>query len=349
MPAIRILLTHPYGWPYVRRGAEREVHELAGRLVAAGQDARVLTGSPHSLTRADVVAGARVRYVRAPRLPSWPEPGPGFGAVALAGSLTTRPDVVHCLHYADAYGAVRGRAPVVLKLTGTVLPDRVEGLDARMFVSSLRRAREVWVNSTWAAEQMAGFGVPMRVVPAGLDTARFAPGVRARHPLVVCAAAGDEPRKRVEDLLAAWPAVCAQLPDAELVLAGASPRAGLPAGVRLVGVLDDLALPALYAGAWVVVAPAVHEALGLVTLEALASGTPVAGVRSGNTTALLSAPGTGTLAAPCDPASLAEAIVEAAVLSQDPATAARCRAVAVGYDWGQVVPRVLEGYRRVLS
>jgi phosphatidylinositol alpha-mannosyltransferase len=344
---IRILLTHPYGWPHVRRGAEREVHELAGRLVAAGHDARVLTGTPHGLTRRGEQAGAPVRWVRTPRV--GPEPGPAFGAVALAGSLLGRPDVVHCLHYADAYGAVHGRAPVVLKLTGTVLPERATGLDARMLVSAMERSAEVWVNSPWAREQMAGFGVPMRVVPAGLDTARFVPGERADRPLVVCAAAGDEPRKRLEDLLAAWPAVRAAVSDAELVLAGTTTRAGLPAGVRAVGVLDDVALAALYPRAWAVVAPAVHEALGLVTLEALASGTPVAGVASGATAALLADPATGALAQPLDPGSLAEAVLAALALAHEPGTAERCRAAAEPYDWSRVVPQVLEGYRRVLS
>lgn len=322
------------------------MHELAGRLVAAGHDARVLTGTPHGLTRRGREAGAPVRWVRTPRLAV--EPGPAFGAVALAGSLLGRPDVVHCLHYADAYGAVHGRAPVVLKLTGTVLRERATGLDARMLVSALQRSAEVWVNSAWARDQMADFGVPLRVVPAGLDTSRFVPGPRAERPLVVCAAAGEEPRKRLVDLLEAWPAVRAGLPGAELVLAG-TVRSDLPPGVRAVGVLGDAALADLYARAWAVVAPAVHEALGLVTLEALASGTPVAGAASGATAALLADPRTGALAEPLDPGSLAEAVLAAAALAHEPGTAQRCRAAAEPYDWSRVVPQVLEGYRRVLS
>ena len=348
MPTIRVLLTHPYGWPHVRRGAEREVHELAGRLVGAGHQARVLTGQPAGLTRRDVVAGAPVRYVRTPRMGSWPEPGPGFAAASLLGSLLCRPDVVHCLHYADAAGAARGRAPVVLKLTGTVLPTMVHGLDARLLRSALERSAEVWVNSPWAAAQMSGFGVSMRVLPAGLDTGRFVPGERSPHPLVVCAAAGDEPRKRVEDVLACWPTVRAALPGAELVLAG-SPGVALPEGARSVGVLGDADLAALYARAWVVVAPAMYEALGLVTLEALASGTPVAGADSGATTSLLAAPGVGALAAPMDPTSLAAAVLAAAELSHDPSTAVRCRNVALAYDWSVVLPQVVEGYRRVVG
>jgi glycosyltransferase involved in cell wall biosynthesis len=346
--AIRVLLTHPYGWPHVRRGAEREVHELAGRLVAEGHDARVLTGRPAGAARRGVVEGAPVRYVRTLRRSSWPEPGPGFSAAALGASLLTRPDVVHCLHYADAAGAARGRAPVVLKLTGSVLPSRVAGLDARLLRSALERSAEVWVNSAWALEQMAGFGMPMRVVPAGLDTTKFVPGPRSPHPLVVCAAASDEPRKRVADLVACWPAVRQALPGAELVLAGSS-STRLPEGATSVGVLGDAELAALYARAWVVVAPALYEALGLVTLEALASGTPVAGADSGATSELLSAPGVGALADPGSPEALADAVLRAAALSQQPGTAETCRAVSLRYDWSSVLPLVQQGYARVLA
>lgn len=342
---MRVLLTSPYGWPYVRRGAERELHELASRLRRSGQDARVLTGTPQRLTRSGSVLGAPVRWVRVPRRASWPEPGPGFAAAAAVAAV--RADLVHCLHYADAYGATRTRTPVVLKLTGTVLPERVRGLDERLFRGAIGRADEVWANSDWAVEQMADFGVPMRVVPAGLDTSVFRPGLsRSARPLVVCAAAASEPRKRVADLLAAWPAVRRGLPGAELVLAGpGSPP--LPEGARHVGLLDDAALAALYGRAWVVAAPAAYEALGLVTLEALSCGTPVAGVDSGATAALVTPGVTGALAAPFDPGSLAEAVVAAAGLAHDPVTRADCRAVAAAYDWDVVVPQVLAGYARV--
>lgn len=344
---IRVLLTHPYGWPHVRRGAERELHELASRLVATGTQAQVLTGRPGGGERHGTVLGVPVRRVRTPRLPG-AEPGLGFSSAALVTAVRLRPDVVHCLHYADAYGAGRGSRPVVLKLTGVARPEAMRGLDARMLHGALLRAAEVWVNSTYVQQAMNGFGVPMRVVPAGLDTGRFRTGPRAERPLVVCASSPLETHKRVVDLLDAWPAVRRAVPDVELVLAGPRPPE-VPEGASWAGVLDDEALSALYARAWVLAMPSVHEALGLVTLEALAAGTPVAGVASGATPELLAAPGTGTLAAPYDPASFAEAVVAALDLAADPATADRCRAVAAAYDWDVVVPQVVEGYGRVLS
>ena len=346
---MRVLLTHPYGWPHVRRGAERELHELAAHLVRSGVSAGILTGTPHGVTSRGLVDGVPVRYVRSPARPAWEAPGPAFAAIAALGALR-RVDLVHCLHYADAYGASRsGRHPVVLKLTGTVLPERMTGVDGRLLRGALRRADEVWCNSAWAAGQMAGFGVAMRVVPAGVDAEVFRPGPpRAERPLVVCAAAAAAPRKRVTDLLAAWPAIRRELPGSRLVFAGQDAPERLPEGSTYVGALSDAALAQLYARAWVVAAPAVHEALGLVTLEALACGTPVAGVRSGATPDLLP-PGTGELAEPMDPASLAQAVVRAAALSERAQTRAACLTASRPFTWDEVVPTVVGGYRRVLE
>lgn len=357
---MRVLASHPFFWPYVARGAEREVHDVGAGLVARGHDVRLVTGQPSGLTSGAVVDGLRVRHVRTPL------PGPlarrglqregAFGAVVSGASLLSRADVVLAFHYADAVGAhaVRPRRPLVLKLTGAVPRDRVESLpiERRLLGRALAVADEVWVNSAYARDAMAGWGREMAVVPAGLDTSVFRPTVaRSEAAVVLCAASPDEPRKRVVDLVDAWPAVVDALPDASLVLAGhasAQTRAALldrlpPAlrrTVRFAGVLTGEALVAAYSSAHVVVMPSVHEALGLVTLEALSCGTPVAGARSGATPELLGAPGTGALWEPLDPAACAEAVVAAAGLVHVAGTSERCREAALPYALDGVLDEV---------
>ncbi len=258
--------------------------------------------------------------------------------------MLTRADATLCFHYADAVGAKasRPRRPVVLKLTGTVPRERVAGLrvERRLLARALDVADEVWVNSQYALEAMADWDRQMTIVPAGLDLDAFAPCAPRSEPVtVLCASTPDEPRKRVVDLVDAWPHVLDALPGAQLVLAGAASTdtrndllSRLPQPlrdtVRFVGVLEGAALARAYSAASVVVAPSVHEALGLVTLEALACGTPVAGARSGATPELLDLPGTGVLFAPLSPVDCAEAVVAAAALLQDPGTPARCRSAA---------------------
>lgn len=345
----------------MRRGAEREIHGLGTRMVARGHDVRLLTSTPEGLTRAARIDGLPVRYVRLPLPAPLARRGlsdvAAFAAVALLALAAPGPDLVHAWHYGDGWAAVQARRlhrrrPVVLKLTGTVVPERMEHVrvDRKLFREAIAGADEVWCNSRYAQEVMAPFGVPMQVVPAGVDLDRFRPGPRSERPTVLCTSAPDDPRKRVADVVAAWPAVLDAVPEARLVIAGRAREAtrrsllgGLPAAVastvELPGDLADDALAAAYASARAVVAPAVHEALGLTTVEALASGTPVAGARSGATAELV-ADGTGALYEPGDAAGCAAAMVDALSLSDAPGTAERCVAAAQPLGWSAIADRV---------
>lgn len=359
---MHVLLSHPFFWPHVARGAEREVHDVGTRLATRGHRVDLVTGQPSGVTSVTSYDGLRVRYVRTPVPRSLARRGlqreGAFGAVVAGASLLSRADVAACFHYADAVGAkaTRPRRPVVLKLTGTVPRDRVDGLpvERRLLARALDVADEVWVNSRYALEAMAGWGREMSVIPAGLDGTVFRPAApRTEHVTVLCASTPDEPRKRVDDLLAAWPAVRDALPGAQLLLAGAASeqrrRAVTDPSVTFLGVLRGDDLVAAYSSAHAVVAPYVHEALGLVTLEALACGTPVAGARSGATPELLDQPGTGTLFEPLDPTSCAEAVVAAVGLLDDPGTPTRCRTSALRFDLDDVIVQVERGLRRAIG
>lgn len=363
---MRVLVSHPFFWPHVARGAEREVHDVGTGLVRRGHDVRLVTGQPTGVTSLTTYGGMRVRYVRTP-LPGplarrGLQPEGAFGAVVAGASLVSRADVMLAFHYADAVGAkaLRPRRPLVLKLTGAVPRDRVQNVpvERRLLTRALAVADEVWINSVYARDVMADWGIPMTVLPAGLDDSVFLPcAPRAKRPTVLCASTPDEPRKRVVDLVDAWPAVLDLVPDAVLVLAGAAAsgpalleRLPTPAraSVSFVGVLRGPELAAAYSSAHVVVTPSVHEALGLVTLEALACGTPVAGADSGATPELLDQPGTGVLFTPLDPASCAQAVLAALELAQDPLTAQRCRTSAQRYALDGVVDRVEQGLLSLL-
>jgi glycosyltransferase involved in cell wall biosynthesis len=232
-------------------------------------------------------------------------------------------------------------------------------VDRRLFREAIHGVDEVWCNSPFARRAMEGFGVPMEVVPAGVDLDRFRPtGRRAEGPTVLCASAPDDPRKRLSDVMDAWPAVLAEVPEARLVVAGRASAANrralldrLPeaaAGtVELVGDLRDDALVEAYASASAVVAPGLHEALGLSTIEALACGTPVAGARSGATADLV-LPGTGVLYEPADVEGCAAAIVSAMALGASPTTVTACRTAAEPFGWESVVPAVRARWRALL-
>jgi len=103
-----------------------------------------------------------------------------------------------------------------------------------------------------------------------------------------------------------------------------------------------------FASADIFVTPSGHETLGLTAIEALASGLPVVGVRQGGIQSVVT-DAVGALAAPQDPAALAEAVE--GVRRRGPQAlraAARQRAVE-HFSWETTFRRTFELYRLLLA
>ena len=186
------------------------------------------------------------------------------------------PDLVH-LHSAKA--GLAGRLALRGTLPTLFQPHGWSWLAATGVVAALSRRWEkiatrwadgiVCVGEGEAAHaEVAGLVGALRVVRNGVDLDRFRPadlgaqraaraelGLSPTAPLAVCPARWAR-QKGQDVLLAAWAAVRAQCPDAQLALVGgdAPEDLELPEGVRLVGAVADV-LPWL-AAADVVVQPA---------------------------------------------------------------------------------------------
>ena len=362
---MRVALLNPSYWPEVRRGGERLVHDVARGLARRGHDVTVLT-SHRARTTVEMEEGVRV--VRSYRPPTKLMHRRAYEyhltnvPTAFSRTLTGRYDVAHAFFLPDAWAAGRAHAvggpPLVYSFIG--IPTREWAVAQRyrlpMATRAVDEAAAVTVLSEAAAAPFRQFLLrEPTVVPGSVSLEDFAvEAPPAAVPTLVCAASLSDPRKNGPLLLRAFEALRRRRPDVRLELVGAGdPTQGgvaldLPAGAVVREPADDASLARAYASATATVLASVHEAFGLVVVESLAAGTPVAGVRSGALPELLADPRVGALAEPGDVSGLAEAMDRALELGEDPDTARHCRDAAGAYDEAAVLPRYEQLYEEAM-
>ncbi|MFB6506471.1 MULTISPECIES: glycosyltransferase family 4 protein [unclassified Streptomyces] len=175
-----------------------------------------------------------------------------------------------------------------------------EGTDTITYLGEYTRSRIAPALTPGAAGRMVQ-------LPPGVDEKTFHPGsggdlVRARlgladRPVVVCVSR-LVPRKGQDTLILAMPKILARVPDAVLLIVGGGPyaddlkrlavRTGVDASVRFTGPVPWEELPAHYGAGDVFAMPCRTrrggldvEGLGIVFLEASATGLPVVAGDSG--------------------------------------------------------------------
>jgi len=183
-------------------------------------------------------------------------------------------------------------------------------------------------------------------------------GVPALQPGFLLGVGGEDGRKNLEGLLAAYARLPRELRDGhQLViacqmtdgyrdhLARRAAAAGIASRVLLTGYVDDATLIALYQSTALFVFPSLYEGFGLPVAEAMACGAPVV---ASSTSALGEvAPAAGQFD-PADPAAIASAIERALA---DPVTAAALAAAASTPPptWEQAVARAVPVYEHLVA
>jgi phosphatidylinositol alpha-1,6-mannosyltransferase len=197
-------------------------------------------------------------------------------------------------------------------------------------------------------------GARLERLPSGVDTATFRPGagggeIRARHgladrPVVVCVSR-LVPRKGQDVLIRAMPAIRRRVPDAALLIVGGGPyrgtldrlarESGVADAITITGSVPWAELPAHYDAGDVFAMPCRTrraglevEGLGIVFLEASATGLPVVAGDSGGSPDAVLAGETGVVVDGTDVGRVADAV---AAYLEDPDLA---RSVgALGRAW----------------
>lgn len=361
---MRVALTHPYSWPEVRRGAERIIRETARALANRGHDVTILTAgsTPGDELNADGyrVLTYRRRFEDPRRHERW------FGLRLLPDLARGGFDVTHSFMPRDAVACIRsGRVAGHRTLYDEMgLPGySMDGPpDGRMWDgfedrrARLRVARDIDVYGCMsnfalrALESHLGRGGVL--IPGGVRIGEFGPAVeREPVPTILFSGALDVPSKGIHLLLDALARVAADEPDVQLWLSGpGDPTPTLNAGPEVarerttvlpLGAADEQATR--YGRAWVTCLPSWGDSFGMVTLESLASGTPIAVTDSAAPGEMVT-PETGAVARAGDPASIAEALKRCLDLARRPETAAACVERARPYDWDDGIAPMLERY-----
>lgn len=240
---------------------------------------------------------------------------------------------------------------------------------ARYLARFHRRSSRVYTPGEPARRELAALGVSqVEVWGRGVDVHLFRPGQRnaalrqaygAGESLLLLHVGRLAAEKGVERILQGFEAARSRLGDAvriRLIVAGTGPRerslrARAGDDVTWLGNLDRTRmLPQLYASADGFLFASETETLGLVVLEAMASGLPVIATPAGGVADHLRDGQNGLAFAPGDIGGLAEAIVRLAASRElRERLGAGARHTAERLSWDRELDRLDESYRELLE
>lgn len=291
---MKVGIVCPYDWA-APGGVQAHVRDLAEALIDLGHDVSVLApsesddiaesyvvsgGRPISVPYNGSVARLNIGVVSATRVRRWIRDGdfdvvhvhePAAPSLSMLACWVADGPVVATWHSSIDNSRAMRAAYFALQ---TVL----EKVSARIAVSE--KARQTLV------EHLGGDAV---LIPNGVSCKRYAtadplPGYPRSGPTLLFLGRIDEPRKGLQVLLAALPAIGAEHPDVKLLVAGPGDTEALAAAlppevaphVEFLGLVSDADKVAAFHSVDLYVAPNTGgESFGIVLLEAMASKAPV--------------------------------------------------------------------------
>jgi phosphatidyl-myo-inositol alpha-mannosyltransferase len=377
---LRVGLVTPYSWT-VPGGVNHHVEHLAAELEARGHEPWIIA-PVGAMTPARRHVDSRRQAVTERFIPMGNAlPIPSNGSMAyvnfspqIAGRMDRavrfhRFDILHvhepCTPAVAMVAVLMAASPVVgtfhAALESSGFYDR-----ARFVAGAVMKRIDIRVAVSEAARSFpqSRFPGPFRIIPNGVPVEIYSPAVGAtKVPGRILFVGRAEPRKGLGVLLQAFALVRKRMPEATLVVAGATRRQVLEterdgsdlqvdlAGVEALGWVDDEVKIAQLGEAEILCAPSrAAESFGIVLAEGMAAGVPVVASNLPGYRAVLRDGEAGRLTPPGDPVALADALCD---LLQDEAERRRLTAAgiiaAADLSWGQITDRIVEAYEDALS
>jgi len=376
--AMRVGLVSPYSWTYPG-GVTRHIEALAGELLAAGHEVRVL--APYD--RDDRRAALLHRGTRPQRrgVPDWLVPlggtigWPSNGAVSnLAGTPSAvaklrrelRAGLFDVVHLHEPVAPMIGWDALTSAdspLVGTfhcysesAPPHAVAALmGARRKLNRLAVRIAVSDAAAWTGRRF--YGGEYRIVPNGVALEGVAPPprVRAGEPLEIVFVGQAVDRKGLPILLRAFEALRGHV-AARLTIVGASEPEVAPllierSGVTVVGRVSDAEKRAALERADVLVAPSLGgESFGMVLTEAFAAGTTVVASDIPGYRDVVRDGVDGLLVPRGDATALAETLRDLTLAPERTAAlSAAAGESAARYAWPKVAAQVVDAYEDAIA
>jgi glycosyltransferase involved in cell wall biosynthesis len=366
---VKIVLTHPYCWPYVRRGSERFLAELAREFTQHGHEVTTISSRPggYSYERTEygprILVGQKWHPIMAKlRIQGTHTFAPG----CLYQLLRLKPDIVFCLHYIDAWAANVARSwrgfKTIYYVTGPPVPHYLPRIppDRMMMRSAIQKSdRVVTLGRFCDSLVQQHYGVTPEILPVPVDLEKFKAKPKPLNdpPTLLGIGSFDERRKGIRVLIDSFCKLKDEIPEAHLILSGKFPEtlkhelldpldSSIRESIEVLGLgsVDDL--PAIYQRATITVIPSMWEAYGMTALESLASGTPVVGTDHAGLGELLNNPSASVKFDPetdgfetMNVGGLTAAIRKGLELAREPRSTENCRQEAEKYGWRTLGPR----------
>ena len=280
------------------------------------------------------------------------------------------PDIVHALHLTSYgfLGALAGFSPLVISVWGTDILEAPHLTPIHKWLTrySLRRADLITATGLHLATETTRYaprGVPVQVVPYGVDLEKFQPLPRdSDDPVTIGTASRLSSEKGQRYLLEAFATLRRKYgSQIQLRIAGDGPeeqhlkslalKLGIAESVDFAGWIDHSALPKFLQGLDIFALPSTYEGFGVAAAEAASMKLAVVAsnvygvpdiVRDGKTGILVPARDSHALAAALS------RLVEDVPRRLDMGEAGR-EAVAAQYDWRDNTAKMDSTYERLLA